>query len=286
MARFQLDANLSAQENLWLAARWASIVVLKRNRFYGVTAQDKAELIDELTLAAVNHFLTFKIGQKRYARVSKDGQKKLTFFDNCLSSAWSCAPNIAQPILKRIQLKVNTSNIDDLAFRLSEADKFPRYMALNEYDKAHEKPVHELKRPADRAHRYRRMYEDYVAEVEYLGLSETLPFDKWLCRCGFNQDTDACWCLLTPEDRTELSQMQVELARRARDKELLDAGQDDRALLMRTKRSIYMREYARRQREQQYEQVNQEISKLYGPPSPGYRWHRTAKGKIMMKRLT
>ena len=285
MPRFQLDGNLSAQENLWLAARWASIVVLKRNRFYGVTAQDKSELIEEVTLAAVNHFLTFKVGQKRYARVAKDG-RKLTFFDNVLSSAWSCAPNVAQPILKRIQLKVNTSNIDDLAFRLSEADKFPRYMALDEYGDTHSKPVHELKRPADRAHRYRRMYEDYLCEVQFLGLlSEPLSFDKWLCRCGFNKDADACWCLLTPEDRTELSHMQAELLRRSRDKELLDSNKDDRALLRRTKRSIYMREYARRQRERQYEQVNQEISKLYGPPSPGYRWHRTAKGKVMMKRL-
>ena len=284
MARFQLDANLSAQENLWHAARWASIVVLKRNRFYGVTAQDKSELIEEVTLAAVNHFLTFKIGQKRYARFAKDG-RPLTFFDNCLSSAWSCAPNVAQPILKRIQLKVNTSNIDDLAFRLSEADKFPRYMALDEYGNTHSKPVHELKRPADRAQRYRRMYEDYVAEVEYMGLSETLPFDKWLCRCGFNKDAEACWYLLKPEDRIELTKMQAALARRARDEELLEAGNDDRALLRRTKRSIYMREYARRQREQQYEQVNQEISRLYGPPSTGYRWHRTAKGKIIMKRL-
>lgn len=284
MARFRLDANLSAHENLWLAARWASIVVLKRNRFYGVTAQDKAELIEEVTMAAVCHFLTFKIGRKRYARVSKDG-RKLTFFDNVLSSAWSCAPNVAQPILKRIQIKANTSKIDDLAFCLSEADKFPLYMGLDEYG-AHSKPVHELKRPADRARRYRRMYEDYVAEVEYMGLSEVLPFDKWLSRCGFNRDTDACWCLLTPEDRIELSKMQAALARRARDKELLEAGVDDRALLRKIKRSIYMREYARRQREQQYEQVNQDISKLYGPPSPGYRWHRTAKGKIMMKRLT
>ena len=260
MARFQLDANLSAQENLWHAARWASIVVLKRNRFYGVTAQDKAELIEEVTMAAVCHFLTFKIGQKRYARVSKDG-RKLTFFDNVLSSAWSCAPNVAQPILKRIQIKANTSKIDDLVFRLSEADKFPRYMALDDYGKKREKYIHELKRPVDRAHRYRRMYEDYLAEHDELGLtSEPLGFGQWLSRCGYNVDEEMMWSL---EPEPVRRSMLAERIRIMKEKDLSDSERHSRE---------YMREWQRKRRLRIALEKSADFEKLFGPPPPGYIW--------------
>lgn len=258
--RFKLDPNLTAMENLFTASRWSSIVVLKRNRFYGVTAQDKAELIQNLTLATVVHFLNFKVCQKRYARFAKDG-RPLTFFDNCLSSAWSCAPNVAQPILKRIQLKVNTSNIDDVAFRLSDTDKFPLYMALDEYDKTKEKPVHKLKRASDRAHRYRRMYEDYLAEHDELGLlSEPLSFDRWLSRCGFNADEEMMWAL---EPESVRHSMLAERLRIMKEKDLTDSERHSRA---------YMREWQRKRRRRIALEKSADFEKLFGPPPPGHIW--------------
>lgn len=80
MKKFRLRAELSAMENLFEACNAAARYILSHKKLR-LSKEEWAELIDSVTLDAVDHFLRIKIGQHTYNR-------KYDFFSNAYSSVW------------------------------------------------------------------------------------------------------------------------------------------------------------------------------------------------------
>lgn len=257
-SRFQLNSTEPAMVQLWRASRIATHHILKQHSYYGLTREDRDSLVEDVMLGTVRHFITYKVKQHTYNR-------KYDFMNNVISSCWSCSGNIADTHVKRVILKANTFDITPMQYGLSLNDRFPLYLA--EYEKRdanrRRKDLSGLKRPFDRAMRVRELYEDYVAEVEYMQLGEVMDFDTWVSRNGYNKDPELMYALLSKEEKKELAAAEAECARNLRDSDL-----SDRAVRTR----IYMREYKRRMREKAKEAKSRDFEKLYGAPPPGCRW--------------
>lgn len=284
MSRFMLDPAKTAMENLYAAARIAVVVIARSHRWWGMVGDCREELFENIREATVEHFIRHKVLEHKYCRVAKDG-RKLNFADNVISSCFAVASNVADMYLKDFIRRYNSDDIEPIQYGLSVKDRFPLY--VSEYEKKTHvaKDINELGRPMDRARRVREYYEDYCAEVQEMGLSETLPFGRWLCRCGYNQDAELMAALLTPAERKEMQQLQAEAMRRMRDDELIAQGATDRELAQKAAKRSYMREWFRRDRERKRIAKDRELAALYGPAPKGYRWVEYSTGRIGQRRI-
>ena len=160
MARFQLNPNETAMENLWRAARMATAVIARSHNFWNLWGEYKQEAFERITIATVSHFIRMKVRGGGYRRYTKDGSKKLSFFDNVLSSCYGSASNVVNLYIKEIKARRLEGDIEPMKFCLSYADKLPLYTNKNDAPSkgcAYNKGITELVLPAQRADRAREL---------------------------------------------------------------------------------------------------------------------------------
>lgn len=278
MARFQLvpPEQESAMEQLWKAARISTYVIARKHNWWHLRGKYLDEAIDRIIFATVTSFIQNKVKRKTYAYVTKDG-KKLTFFDNALSSCFGCAGNVIDRYIKELDLMNRTADIEPLKFCLGYENRLPNYVSETEstvrYKKAY-RPYSRLKRPCDRARRLQEAYQDYTLEAGEMGLSTVLSFDKWLGRNGYSaeEDPELFWYLLPYEEK-------VELHRLNRDIEYAKLPKDQKH------RRDYQREYARKRREKERAEMDRKLREVLGAPPEGYQWFEMKSGKVGQRRL-
>lgn len=277
MARFQLDPNKSAMENLYAAARIATAVVMKRYNYYGLHGELRDELFDEIMHRTVEHFVYVKVRRHTYAHTTKDGKRKLVFMDNVLSSSWSASAWTVNRFMAHLTDMSRTGDIDPIKFCLGNDDRLPNYLTHDDCpSRSHknQKLYSHLKRPQDRAKRLRADYLDYTMEAQEMQLCEILPFHKWLGRNGYNaeNDPDLFWALLTDQEKKEI---------------LGDArfAEEENSTKFEIHRRKYQREYARKRRQAHQDEMNRRLTELYGEPRPGHRWVERSDGKIIQRRI-
>lgn len=120
--RFQLDPNLSASENLGLAVRYATPVVLRRYRLGNLDWETLDEVYAEVRLQTYRHFVEIKVLAHKYCRQTKDG-KPLTFFDNVISSCWSVTPNVLSKMKHNIDKRYSTISMEKAEFHYDKERK-------------------------------------------------------------------------------------------------------------------------------------------------------------------
>lgn len=275
MARFQLDPNETAMENLWRAARMATAVIARSHNFWHLWGEYKDEAFERLVLASVEAFMRLKIRGGGYCRYTKDGSKKLTFFDNMLSACYGCSSHIINQYMQELKERNSLDDIEPMKFCLSYADKLPLYRSRTESQSklgVYNKGITELSLPRQRADRARELYDEYLEECKMMGISNILDFDHWLCRMGYNKDTEMMMALEPPRVRRALL-----AARRKIEKDSKIPAWD-------LHRTLYMREWARNRWNRKLLEMSRQLEALYGPPPDGCIW-RDRKGKIGIQRI-
>lgn len=81
--RFQLDPNETANENLWRAAKVATVTLLRKFHIRSFIDDKYIDLFDELAMQTVVSFMHLKIQQRGYDR-------RFSFFENVYSCCWGC----------------------------------------------------------------------------------------------------------------------------------------------------------------------------------------------------
>ena len=242
-------------ENLWRAAKQATLHILKTYRFYGLVGYDRRALIEDCILHGVRHFLEFKIGQKRYNR-------NFPFMNNVMSSVWSVQKNIADKLVKDMIRRYHMADITNVDFAITTQDGLPRYLSYEETCHRKKRALKDMKAKY-KARLVRELYEDYLFEHEQLGLgvtSKPLEFGQWVCRCGYNKDDELMWAL---EPKPVRRAMLAERIKILKESELTDAEKHSRE---------YQREWQRRRRQKKLLEQSAEFEKLYGKPPEGYAW--------------
>lgn len=277
MARFKLDPNKTAMENLFDCASMAVCVVCGMgHNWYNLNREYRDELFEIIRDATCRHFIEYKVRRHTYTYTSKDG-KPLNFADNVISSCYSVSGNLVDPYMKRLTRFNNTVDIEPLKFCLGYENRLPNYISETEaivrYKKAY-RPYSKLKRPCDRARRLREAYEDYTLEAGEMGLSTVLSFDKWLGRNGYSaeEDPELFWNLLPYEEKVELHQLN-------RDIEYAKLPKDQKH------RRDYQREYARKRRERERAEVDRKLREVLGDPPEGYQWFELTSGKVGQRKI-
>lgn len=263
MARFQLDPNKSAMENLFDAARVATAVIGRSHRWWHLHGEYFGELFDRILLGTVLSFMEHKVRLHKYARVSKDG-RKLCFFDNVLSSCWATSSNVVDDFIKEIDRRNRTSDVEPIKFALTYADRMPIYLNRNDIlskcGKA--RKYSDLLRGCDRAERARELYGRYLAEAELMGLQNVLEFGPWLSRNGYTEDEELMWALEPKEVKRSML--------KERDRVMKESALSEEEL----HRRIYMRKWAKKYREKKAAELSSEYEKLYGPPPAGWEYYK------------
>lgn len=185
--RFQLDPNLSASENLGLAVRYATPVVLSRYRLGNLDRDIIEEIYCEIRARAYIHFIVNKVLAHGYCRQTKDG-KPLTFFDNVISSCWSVTGNVMSMIKKRIEKRYRTVSMEKAEFENTTLwDVMPDRGNLLENDYYPERfsPVKRMQNsdryPSIGLNRLLEEYIDYEVDCVLLGI-EPISREKWIKR--------------------------------------------------------------------------------------------------------
>lgn len=263
--RFQLNSTEPAMAQLLNAARQAAVVVLRRRNFYGLTFEERRELVERVQLAATEHFLEYKVRRHGYVRVTKEGQS-LTFFDNVLSSAWSCNKHVADRLIHEIDERIKGGMRDAYDFVVNK-EKLPLYVAdYNERSKTRrKKPMSELYRVADRAKRVREEFEDYTDECRELGVT-ALDWEDWMASTGYGEDSELVYALLSPEEKKDVDRAE---------KEAMLAGKYAHLTPSQRHTLEYQREYKRKKRAERnahLDTMSKELEVTLGSPPPGYRW--------------
>ena len=277
MARFQLDPNKSAMENLYAAARIATATVMKRYNYYGLHGELRDDLFDEIMHRTVEHFVFVKVRRHTYAHTTKDGKRKLVFMDNVLSSSWSASAWTVNRFMAHLTNMSRTGDIDPIKFCLGNENRLPNYVSETEAaikrNKA-ERQYAKLKRPCDRARRLQEAYQDYIMEAEELELCNVLSFDKWLGRNGYTaeDDPELFWHLLPYEDKVELRKLN-------RDIEYANLPKDEKH------RRDYQREYARKRREKERAEMDRKLREVLGAPPEGYQWFEMKSGRVGQRKI-
>lgn len=288
MARFKLVPleQESAMEQLWKAAKMATYVIARKHKCWHLHGEYFDEAVDRIVFTTVTSFIENKLKRKTYSYVAKDG-KKLTFFDNVLSSCFGCAGNVIDKYIKELDLMNKTADIEEMKFCISEKDKLPIYRTWDEcQSKRHRfiRKFSELKRPRYRAERVKAMYEDYVDEAREMGLSNILEFGPWLCRCGYNEDEELMWAL---EPKPVRRSMLAERLKMMKKKALIEdeAHLDESTRKYLTNRRNYHKEYARKRRERERAEIDRKLREVLGPPPEGYQWFEMQNGRVGQRRL-
>jgi hypothetical protein len=82
--RFRLDPNETALENLWRAAKVATVTLLRKYHIRSFIDDKYIDLFDELTMQTVVSFMYLKIRNKGYDR-------RFSFYENVYSCCWGCS---------------------------------------------------------------------------------------------------------------------------------------------------------------------------------------------------
>lgn len=220
MKRFLLNPNESARENLWRAVQAACRVVCVRYKFYGLIGDSRRELLDEMELASYVHFMRIKVNAHGYRRVSDDG-KKLSFFDNVLSSVWATSSAVVERYIKKVvNTRANTLNID-----APMTNRKGEYELINtlSFDSrkyylprvAENRQPYSKQTPRQRANTIRAEYQEHLLDCEELGVTK-MPMDKWLETTGYCEDSDAMWWLKSKEERKEIKRQKKAAEREAK----------------------------------------------------------------------
>lgn len=259
MARFRLVPleQESAMEQLWRAARQATLHVLKTYRFYGVQGHWRQTLIEEVMLQAVRHFLEFKIRKGRYDR-------SYSFMNNVMSSVWGVQNAIADKLIKHMIVLNHSTEIEEVAFRLGPQDAFPLYLSQGEtFRRKHNGLPFDKKRPYDRARIARELYEDYLMECDELGITNKLELGPWLVRNGYGGDDELFLQMESPEVRKTMLSEQRKMDR--------ESGLTSSQLTRRE----YQRKWQKAYREKHPKKTSSEdYAELYGPPPAGWEYYK------------
>lgn len=183
MPRFKLDAKKTAAENLWEAARVASVTLLRKHNWYGFHDQMRDDLFDAVMYGTVRHFIEYKVKRHRYNR-------NFDFCQNVISSCWSCCNNIADKFIQEFDRDINSVNIECVQYSLKKED-VPIY--ANKMDIPSRKRPPKTS-PYKRAYDVRDEYRDYMLECEYMGV-EQQSMESWLVSTGYSQDPGIMWYL-------------------------------------------------------------------------------------------
>lgn len=262
-------------EQLWRAARMSTAVIARSHNFWNLWGEYRDEAFERVVLATVSHFIRMKVRGGGYRRYTKDGSKKLSFFDNVLSSCYGSASNVVNLYIKEIKTRRLEGDIEPLKFCLGHGDKLPLYTNKNDAPSkgcAYNKGITELVLPAQRADRARELYDEYLEDCKMMGLANVLDFDHWVCRMGFNKDEQMMLALEPPKVRRSLL-----AARRQMEKDAKIPAWD-------LHRTLYMREWARNRWNRKLLEMSRQLEALYGPPPEGCIW-RDRKGKIGIQRI-
>lgn len=266
-ARFQLDPNETAAENLWRAVRIATIVVCNRYNWYGLLGSSRVELREEMELAAYCDFISSKVMKHNYKRVSKDG-RKLCFFDNVISSVWSICTKVAdQYIRKVLDVQAHTVNID--APLNTKSGECTLVDTLTVTNKRYYKSDYDYKTvriseqtPKQRANSIRKEYEDHRVDCEDMGISP-MPLDSWLDSTGYREDSDAMWYLLySKEERREIRKRKKREERDAQIAKRKAERDAERAARKESKLREKMREERDRFGEDKLEKIRQNAARI------------------------
>lgn len=129
MREWLIDGTKSAMENLFSAARFATLAFKSRAAKAGVvlTKEEWDELIDDVVVRAVDAFIQHKVIGHTYNR-------KYSFFNNVRSCVWSRFGNTLTEHLNNIKEKMmSVDRLDhDLYERAIENAKPRRYLAYRE----------------------------------------------------------------------------------------------------------------------------------------------------------
>lgn len=185
--KFKLDPELTASQNLGLAIRYATPVVLRRYKLGNLDRELTEEIYCEVRARAYTHFIVNKVMAHGYCRQTKEG-KPLTFFDNVISCCWSVAGNVMALVKRRIEQRYKT-----VSFRKAELDNeklwdiIPDNGATLENDYYPEKysPTARMKTsdkyPSIGLNRLLEEYVDYEAEAIMLGIAP-ISRQQWIER--------------------------------------------------------------------------------------------------------
>ena len=105
MARFKLDPNETAQENLWRCATAATAYIFAKSKLTN-TGVEYREMFDRVVMDGVAQFLEFKIKQHKYNR-------DYDFWHNVHSSCWSAYSNVLRLYINGVRHKIVTDSADD-----------------------------------------------------------------------------------------------------------------------------------------------------------------------------
>lgn len=285
MARFKLVPleQKSAMEQLFDCARMATTVIMRSHGWFGLYRDYRDEVYDDIVFETVRHFIEHKVKRHTYCRQTKEG-KPLAFADNVLSSCFGVASRVVDVFLKNLTRLNETADIEPMKFCLSYADKLPIYVNNQEYKRRWYK--RRLTRGTDRAKVARREYEDYLAEFHELGLSgEPLEIGPWLVRNGYGSDDELFLYMETKEERRKLLQGQARwiFEKKQAERDALIPDDSVRQAVIRNR--DYQREYARKRREKEREEVDRKLREVLGAPPDGYQWFEMKDGRVGQRRL-
>lgn len=265
----------------------AAFVIGRKHNWWHLHGEYLDEAIDRIVFTSVISFIENKVKRKTYSYVAKDG-KKLTFFDNVLSSCFGCSGNVIDKYIKELDLLHKTADIEEMKFCISEKDKLPIYRTWDECEShrdKYRKKYDSLKRPGYRAERVRQLYEDYLAEHEDMGLvSEPLEFGRWICRCGYNEDEPLMWALEPRRVRRSMLRERLAILKKQEHAEAA-AQLDEATRKYLTNRRDYQREYARKRRDKERAEVDRKLREVLGAPPEGYQWFEMKDGRVGQRRL-
>ena len=196
--RFQLDPNLSASENLGLAVRYATPVVLRRYRLGNLDRETLDEVYAEVRLQTYRHFVEVKVLAHKYCRQTKDG-KPLTFFDNVISSCWSVTPNVLYRMKRNIEKRYSTISMEAAAFHydkelklwdvLPDADYLENDAYVGKFNPL-ERMENIRKRPGLGLQRLLDEYTDYEVDAILLGV-KPITREQWIERNATESEKDS-----------------------------------------------------------------------------------------------
>lgn len=252
-------------QNMWAAAFQASVHILRSHRFYGFYGQDRQDLIADVAIRGVVHFMQYKIRKHKYDR-------NFTFMDNVMSSTWTGSAHIAKGYIRDLDLRSRTSDISDIAFALKQGDGFPRYLGDGEFHgkTGRRSDFSKLKRVQHKVKRVKELYEDYVDECKELGISDIADIGAWMHRNGY-ADPDI---MLAMEPKEVQKSMREEHARIMQEEYGVFPGnfRDRSEKFFKDKKIADLME-----KSAQYEA-------LYGKPPEGYFWCEY-RGTVGLRRI-
>lgn len=180
--RFKLRADLSANENLWEAARVAVAYEITRRRIKFSANEEKEELFQELLFKTVFTFMHRMILDRQYDR-------RFDFWHNVYSCTWSISTYVITRWMDNIKRRISAvplsahyaysenNIIDNLA---DTGTSLPYKSSYRHTDRTYSR----MTSMASKLKFVKADYEDYKMLTELTGVT-TMPFEKWFASSGY-----------------------------------------------------------------------------------------------------